>query len=244
MLYIFDDRIGTILTVLVCIPILVYLAYRILRNPFRYPYFIYRFDVSRKRNVNIEDYIDKFLCDNRNWHSIQSHEQYIVQWKRDMENYLNTCTLRKYRTRQYQRILDDNGAYRFETIRDQTRYVQQNYVRTPYTVSVPDSGLAVSWLWLKNRYKRLEMIGFEATLNEYNSKSQRKLMTKLLRKQIMERDHYTCRICGKYMPDEVGLHIDHIIPIARGGKTIPSNLRVLCSKCNGRKGAKYNDQCT
>lgn len=54
----------------------------------------------------------------------------------------------------------------------------------------------------------------------------------------MERDSYTCQICGKYMPGEVGLHIDHIFPIAKGGKSIPSNLRVLCSKCNGKKGAK------
>ena len=37
-------------------------------------------------------------------------------------------------------------------------------------------------------------------------------MTKALRKEIMLRDNYTCQICGKYMPDEVGLHIDHIIP--------------------------------
>lgn len=62
-----------------------------------------------------------------------------------------------------------------------------------------------------------------------------RLMTPELRKQIAERDHYTCQICGKYMPDGVGLHIDHIIPVSKGGKTVPSNLQVLCSKCNGHK---------
>ena len=91
---------------------------------------------------------------------------------------------------------------------------------------------------MDNRHKQLEKIGFETTLRNYNSKSQRKLMTPSLRKKIMERDHYTCQICKKYMPDEVGLHIDHIIPISKGGKSIPSNLRVLCSKCNGSKGSK------
>ena len=89
-----------------------------------------------------------------------------------------------------------------------------------------------------DRHTRLARIGFEATLKEYHSKSQRKLMTKALREQIMERDNYTCQICGKYMPDEVGLQIDHIVPVAKGGKTVPSNLRVLCNKCNGRKGAR------
>lgn len=88
---------------------------------------------------------------------------------------------------------------------------------------------------LINRYAMLRDIGFLCTLNEYHSKNQRKLMTKELRKRIMIRDNYTCQMCGKYMPDEVGLHIDHIVPVSKGGKTIESNLQVLCSKCNGRK---------
>lgn len=81
-------------------------------------------------------------------------------------------------------------------------------------------------------------INYECTLKEYNSNNQRKLMTKELRKRIINRDNYTCQMCGKYMPDEVGLHVDHIIPISKGGKTVPSNLQVLCSKCNGNKSNK------
>jgi 5-methylcytosine-specific restriction endonuclease McrA len=96
----------------------------------------------------------------------------------------------------------------------------------------------MNWQWMKERYKQLEKIGFESTLGDYHSKAQRKLMTPELRKKIKERDNYTCQECGKFMPDEVGLHIDHIIPVAKGGKSVPSNLRVLCSKCNGSKGAK------
>lgn len=63
-------------------------------------------------------------------------------------------------------------------------------------------------------------------------------MTKELRRQIIRRDKFTCQNCGKYMPNEVGLHVDHIIPISKGGKTVPSNLQVLCSKCNGSKSNK------
>ena len=56
-----------------------------------------------------------------------------------------------------------------------------------------------------------------------------------LRFAIYQRDRYRCRNCGRKTDD---LEIDHIIPIAKGGKSIPNNLRVLCSKCNGKKGAK------
>jgi len=48
----------------------------------------------------------------------------------------------------------------------------------------------------------------------------------------------------RYMPDEVGLHIDHIIPVSKGGKTVASNLQVLCSKCNGSKSNKLRKDST
>lgn len=59
-----------------------------------------------------------------------------------------------------------------------------------------------------------------------------------LRLAVMERDNYTCQICGKVMRDKVGLQIDHIIPINKGGKTVIDNLQVLCNICNGRKSDK------
>lgn len=222
----------------IVITILIYIAYWIFHNPFHYPYFTYSFDVSHKRNVDIVDYIDRFLCDDLNWYLLNQHKHNIEQWKHNKENYLQSCMLRKIRIRQYHEVLDDKCAFRFKAFRDQTRYKQQNYVKTSYKVSVLDSEKFVNWTWLVNRHNQLGNIGFETTLKEYNSKNQRKLMTKNLRRKIMERDNYTCCICGKYMPDEVGLHIDHIVPIAKGGKSVPSNLQVLCSKCNGRKSAK------
>lgn len=43
-----------------------------------------------------------------------------------------------------------------------------------------------------------------------------------------------CQVCG----DSESLHIDHIVPVARGGKTDRENLQVLCRFCNISKGAK------
>lgn len=39
------------------------------------------------------------------------------------------------------------------------------------------------------------------------------------------------------------LHVDHIMPISKGGKTEPSNLRTLCIDCNLGKGAKIEEGC-
>ena len=217
-----------------------YLLYSVFRNPFKYPYFSHSFNVSGKRNVDIENYIDMYIIDYNNWKLIESHENYIRKWKSNCNTDIQKSHIKNYRQKQYLRVLDDENAFIFLTVRNQTRYIQRNYSKTSYKIPVTDSTLNVSYAWLYDRYLQLEQIGFETTLNNYNSKSQRKLMTSKLRKEIMERDNYTCVSCGKYMPDEVGLHIDHIVPVSKGGKSIPSNLCVLCSKCNGRKGAKLN----
>lgn len=65
---------------------------------------------------------------------------------------------------------------------------------------------------------------------------------------IMQRDGWKCLQCeltprwtnehGLVFPDMHQLHIDHIHPIAQGGKTEDGNLQTLCVTCNLRKGAK------
>lgn len=208
--------------------------YFVLRSPFHYPYFYYAFDVSGKRMPQIEDYIDRFL-NAGNFVLIQNHNEKIKTWKETSEKRLARCWLKGYRRRQYQKSLNDEYAYVFSLTRQQTRYRQQNYVKTPYKVTQVSSQISFSYESLKSRNEQLKAINYECTLREYHSKDQRKLLTKGLRQKIMIRDNYTCQICGKYMPDGVGLHIDHIIPVSKGGKSVESNLQVLCSKCNGSK---------
>lgn len=71
-------------------------------------------------------------------------------------------------------------------------------------------------------------------------KIERNKMTPKLREEILERDNYTCQICGISQEDEphLLLEVDHIVPIAKGGLTVPENLQTLCWKCNRSKGAK------
>jgi hypothetical protein len=69
---------------------------------------------------------------------------------------------------------------------------------------------------------------------------ERALMTDRLRYEIMRRDDFKCRICGATADDGVKLHVDHIKPVSKGGKTEWNNLRTLCDRCNLGKGAEYN----
>lgn len=59
-------------------------------------------------------------------------------------------------------------------------------------------------------------------------------VTNRMRFAVYERDHYRCRKCGRRTND---LEVDHIIPIAKGGKSTFSNLQTLCHRCNYNKGS-------
>lgn len=58
-----------------------------------------------------------------------------------------------------------------------------------------------------------------------------------LRRNIVETARYRCGYCLSAQ-DVMGirLHIEHIIPLARGGQTIADNLWLACPLCNGFKG--------
>lgn len=67
-------------------------------------------------------------------------------------------------------------------------------------------------------------------------RKERGLMTPSMRLGILQRDNFKCVYCGASKGKE--LHIDHKVPISKGGKTVYENLQVLCADCNLGKAAK------
>ena len=55
-----------------------------------------------------------------------------------------------------------------------------------------------------------------------------------LRFKVFQRDNFKCCSCGASpaLDPSITLHVDHIIPWAKGGETVMENLQTLCSKCN------------
>jgi 5-methylcytosine-specific restriction endonuclease McrA len=60
-----------------------------------------------------------------------------------------------------------------------------------------------------------------------------------LRYEVLKRDRFRCVLCGASPATSLGcvLHVDHIMPWSKGGKTVVANLRSLCETCNVGKGA-------
>ncbi len=70
---------------------------------------------------------------------------------------------------------------------------------------------------------------------------QRSKMNQSLRYEVMKRDGFRCVLCGRSaIEDHVRLHVDHIRPVSKGGKTEMSNLRTLCQDCNLGKSDKFD----
>jgi hypothetical protein len=62
----------------------------------------------------------------------------------------------------------------------------------------------------------------------------RRIPTPKIRMQVLKRDRYRCRICGRGPDDhlDIVLHVHHIRPWQKGGITDPANLITLCHTCH------------
>ena len=66
----------------------------------------------------------------------------------------------------------------------------------------------------------------------------RQYLSPLVRLMVHRRDYWKCNHCGK-TNKQAKLQVDHINPIALGGKCTWNNLQTLCSTCNLSKGARF-----
>ncbi len=65
-------------------------------------------------------------------------------------------------------------------------------------------------------------------------------ISKRLRFLILKRDEFTCKYCGRKAPNVI-LHIDHVKPFSKWGKTDEWNLVTACVDCNLGKSNLYSE---
>ena len=103
----------------------------------------------------------------------------------------------------------------------------------------------------KNTYKKNRIVGYQELCDLYmqwrngkkydeTSKRERKYLTDKMRYDVLKRDDFKCQKCGITAKDGAKLHVDHIVPVSKGGKTTLSNLQTLCDRCNLGKSDKEN----
>lgn len=61
--------------------------------------------------------------------------------------------------------------------------------------------------------------------------SQSRYISETTKKIVFSRDGGICQCCGS----SVDLEYDHIMPFSCGGTSVPSNIQLLCMKCNRSK---------
>ena len=103
--------------------------------------------------------------------------------------------------------------------------------------------------WRKSLEAFVEWVN-EGTLPELSQTTSQKITRRTsrninwrLRAMVLMKDGAKCKLCGATPQDgNTKLHVDHIIPWAKGGETIFENLQILCDKCNiGKSDIEPND---
>lgn len=162
-------------------------------------------------------------------------------------------------TAEYRRLpelLTKEDAKRLKLNHNSLNIIERKIISRNMVNAAPENTASVSVKYLspkgKNAYSKVYNLSFDEIITEYNivrkqialketSQYQRQLMSDKLRYQVIKRDKGRCTICGRTAEDGVKLHVDHIKPISKGGKTELNNLRTLCDSCNLGKGNEYKE---
>lgn len=97
-----------------------------------------------------------------------------------------------------------------------------------------------SKLGLKPGYYHVDALGQIAPVRASQPKlsgARRSKMSQTKRFRIFRRDGFRCQLCGRQADADNGieLHVDHKMPLSKGGSDNDANLWTLCNECNGGK---------
>jgi 5-methylcytosine-specific restriction endonuclease McrA len=106
-----------------------------------------------------------------------------------------------------------------------------------YTSPKGQNAYAKSYEWdfeqLRNGLAEMRRIRETQSTAKFLRQQERNRMNASIRYQVLTRDDSRCQRCGATpQTDGVILHVDHIIPVSKGGRTELDNLQTLCERCN------------
>ena len=103
-------------------------------------------------------------------------------------------------------------------------------------------GWVSAWKYFYTNYKGqiispIPIVEIQAKPKKIKQEQKRDIPLKL-RLKVFQRDNHKCVLCGASpaIDANIQLHVDHIYPFSKGGKTEFENLQTLCQNCNWGKG--------
>lgn len=195
--------------------------------------------IVKKAKENPDEYVYKYLYKDKSHNEQQELQHFILFANSDIETtYTKAIELKNKLQNELNNTFLSNGK------------PISKYISTNWDIPAPKSACIIfSYTSPAGRSHNEAVLLCSHSMIDYienkeewknSAKGQRALMTPKLRQEILERDNYTCKICGNstYKEPNLLLEVDHIIPVSKGGKTVRENLQTLCWKCNRTKSDK------
>lgn len=85
---------------------------------------------------------------------------------------------------------------------------------------------------LQHEFAAAKAVRAQQSTTAFLRQQERRRITAGVRSKVLARDRYRCRHCGITTALGAVLHVDHIIPISKGGTSDLGNLQALCQDCN------------
>lgn len=190
--------------------------------------------------ISDEERKERHRIGNRAWHSAnkESANKRRAEWRKNNpektklynKTYqrLNPEKQREYRKNWEKRNPEKGKEW------DKRNRKRLNEINKKWREDNKDKSNASSAKYRKNNpeVKRLSDRNRRAKKNNCEGVLSKDISSRLL---ILQK--YRCSICRKSLK-KTGYHLDHIIPLSRGGKNEDRNMQVACPTCNMKKHAK------